>query len=409
MVQILATNKAESDWSLQSSGTSFPLSSIFFVDTLHGWVCNGEDLIKTTNSGNNWFSIYLAGYAFGECYFLDTSKGWACGSNDIFKTTNGGLNWSLQNSGTSNLVNSLCFLDSLNGWASADPGPILHTSNGGLNWISQNAGIHRFVSISFANSLCGAVCSQDAIICATSNGGNNWEIVFNDSDYLNLTSTSSIFMLRTPDSGNPHGWCPMSYSSGGYGDMLLTNSDCLAWGYIGLTNGIFSIYFTSPNCGWIGRNANAIYHTTDGCTNWYNQTAPSGNGYLSSIFFSDSLHGWACSTMGQILHTTDGGGAPVGLVHQSSNVPVNFRLYQNYPNPFNPATKIKFDLPKSSFVTLAIYDLLGKEITKLVNEEYKTTGTYEIEWDGSNFASGVYLCKLSSEEITLTKKMVLMK
>jgi len=130
---------------------------------------------------------------------------------------------------------------------------------------------------------------------------------------------------------------------------------------------------------------------------------------LVSIFFSDSLHGWACSTMGQILHTTDGGGAPLGVGQYGNNIPNNFRLYQNYPNPFNPATKIKFDLPKSTFVSLKIYDLLGRLATALVNEEYRSAGTYEVEWDASNYASGVYLYTFTANELTLTKKMVLMK
>lgn len=97
----------------------------------------------------------------------------------------------------------------------------------------------------------------------------------------------------------------------------------------------------------------------------------------------------------------------------NSEVPDKFSLSQNYPNPFNPATNIKFSVPQKAFVTISIYNILGEEITKLVNEEF-LPGTYETTWDASNYPSGVYYYKLtiSSEQVTKyteTKKMVLIK
>jgi hypothetical protein len=83
-------------------------------------------------------------------------------------------------------------------------------------------------------------------------------------------------------------------------------------------------------------------------------------------------------------------------------------LSQNYPNPFNPQTKIKFAVPKASFIKLIIYDLLGREVTTLVNEELRP-GTYEADWDGSNYSSGVHFYKIIAGDYTETKKMVLMK
>ncbi|HQJ46083.1 MAG TPA: T9SS type A sorting domain-containing protein, partial [Ignavibacteriaceae bacterium] len=86
----------------------------------------------------------------------------------------------------------------------------------------------------------------------------------------------------------------------------------------------------------------------------------------------------------------------------------DFSLEQNYPNPFNPNTTIKFELPKDGFVSLKIYDILGNEITTLVNEE-KPTGRYEINFDASAMVSGVYIYKLESAEYISTKKMLLLK
>jgi hypothetical protein len=90
------------------------------------------------------------------------------------------------------------------------------------------------------------------------------------------------------------------------------------------------------------------------------------------------------------------------------STPLEFSLLQNYPNPFNPSTKISWQSPVGSWQTLKIYDVLGNEVATLV-DEYKTAGAYEIEWDASEFPSGVYFYQLKSIEYVDTKKMILMK
>lgn len=93
---------------------------------------------------------------------------------------------------------------------------------------------------------------------------------------------------------------------------------------------------------------------------------------------------------------------------QSLNIPKEFNLYQNYPNPFNPLTSIKFDIPKETKVKLLIFDILGREVTLLINEKLKP-GTYDAQFDGTNYPSGVYFYKLETESFTKTRKMVLVK
>ena len=88
--------------------------------------------------------------------------------------------------------------------------------------------------------------------------------------------------------------------------------------------------------------------------------------------------------------------------------PNNFILYQNYPNPFNPATKIEYQIPQRSFVTINIYDVLGNEIVSLVNEE-KSAGSYEVEFNGNDLPSGIYFYQLQEGNFLDTKKMVLIK
>lgn len=99
----------------------------------------------------------------------------------------------------------------------------------------------------------------------------------------------------------------------------------------------------------------------------------------------------------------------VGIQQISSEVK-SFELYQNYPNPFNPSTKIKFNIPKSNFTSLIIYDINGREIRRLVNEKLNT-GIYEYDFSASDYglSSGVYYYKLIAGEYVDTKKMILLK
>ncbi|MCW8809784.1 MAG: T9SS type A sorting domain-containing protein [Ignavibacteriaceae bacterium] len=88
--------------------------------------------------------------------------------------------------------------------------------------------------------------------------------------------------------------------------------------------------------------------------------------------------------------------------------PTDFALFQNYPNPFNPITKIRYELPERSFVIIKVYDVLGKEITTLVNDE-KPNGNYEVEFNGNGLASGIYYYRITAGDFSQTKKMILLK
>lgn len=125
-------------------------------------------------------------------------------------------------------------------------------------------------------------------------------------------------------------------------------------------------------------------------------------------------------TSNGVLYWTDSikiGVIPTGVKDRIQS-PLAFRLEQNYPNPFNPSTTINFVIPKSSFTNLKVYDVLGREVATLVNEE-KPAGTYEVTWNTVNlpsgvsakggYASGVYFYQLKAGDFTQTKKLILMK
>ncbi|HEY3249801.1 MAG TPA: T9SS type A sorting domain-containing protein [Ignavibacteria bacterium] len=118
----------------------------------------------------------------------------------------------------------------------------------------------------------------------------------------------------------------------------------------------------------------------------------------------DCLGIWGTSPTGtyasRLCNTT------VGI--QQTGIPAEYSLSQNYPNPFNPGTSISFGLPKAAFVKLTVYNILGEVVATLVNEQ-KQAGTYDINFNASNFASGVYLYKLETDNFVDVKKMLLIK
>ncbi|MCI0450447.1 MAG: T9SS type A sorting domain-containing protein [Chlorobi bacterium] len=100
--------------------------------------------------------------------------------------------------------------------------------------------------------------------------------------------------------------------------------------------------------------------------------------------------------------------SPIGITPIAGEVPKSFKLNQNYPNPFNPVTDIKFDIPVASYTKLTVLNILGQEIEVLVNQQL-STGSYKVDWNASNYPSGVYFYKLEAGDFVDTKKMILIK
>ncbi|MCW9096648.1 MAG: T9SS type A sorting domain-containing protein, partial [Ignavibacteriaceae bacterium] len=95
-------------------------------------------------------------------------------------------------------------------------------------------------------------------------------------------------------------------------------------------------------------------------------------------------------------------------VNVDVEVPIEYALEQNYPNPFNPSTTIKYSIPEDRFVKLAVYNMLGEKVATLVNAQQKS-GRYEINFNASNLASGIYLYRLEAQNYVSIKKMILVK
>ena len=142
----------------------------------------------------------------------------------------------------------------------------------------------------------------------------------------------------------------------------------------------------------------AINNSTS--SNPFTLTATSAGTYTVNAGYASPSRVWG--TTSAVINVT---GVDESLVDLS---PSDFKLYSNYPNPFNPSTKIRYAIPQTAFTMLKVYSITGKEVATLINEE-KTPGVYEVNFDGANLSSGVYIYRLQAGNFTDVKEMVLLK
>jgi len=387
--------------------TSRLLYSIRFFNQNTGCAC-GElgTIIRTTNGGDNWVNINIGNVNTLRClYVIDQLTGFAAGGttnrNVIFKTTNAGMNWFSVSSDSTSFITSMFFLNPQTGWTCGfGTSNILKTTNSGMNWYKVNTAINLFQlrDIEFINNNTGFVVNNSACYLTT-NGGTNWSLIpnttagysihfFNSNTGYYLGLAGNSVLNKTTDGGN--NW---------------------AFSVIG-PSGMISMFFVNQNKGWVCGNygSGKIKLTTNSGLNWSQQSVDIGTN-LYSIYFINESEGWACGDYGTIVHTTTGG---IGINKISNEIPNDFNLYQNYPNPFNPLTKVKFEIPAVEMnrrvvsTRLTIYDILGREISTLVNENLYP-GVYEVEFDGTRYSSGVYFYRLSAMEFVMSRKMILLK
>ena len=127
--------------------------------------------------------------------------------------------------------------------------------------------------------------------------------------------------------------------------------------------------------------------------------------YIAFAIWNPGIFPHAGSTF-RVDDLSWGAAADVGEV--AGNQPAEFRLEQNYPNPFNPTTVVRYQLPVVSDVKLVVYDILGREVTTLVNEK-KEPGNYAVTFDSEGLASGIYLYRLSAGDRVETRRMILLR
>jgi photosystem II stability/assembly factor-like uncharacterized protein len=385
------------------------ISKIFFVSKTHGWILGTKDNIwHSSDGGFNWSLQYYTGsYGLSSIYFKDTLIGWASGANGrIIHTTNGGKTWAPQNSGTDYTLWDIRFFNHNLGWAVGiggeyfSRGIILKTTNSGITWEKRSdSTINRLKTIFFLDSsYCWAVGgSNDALgpgfITFSSDGGTNWNEIKAPSWILQY-----IYFCN-----KNFGWI-----AGWNGALYKTYNNGLNWEHLYPENPPYffedfrGLAIADTSNIWVPC-LNKIFHTIDGGKNWEKDTL-SKNSVITDITLYNKESLWLITNDGKILKYYD----ETSSNNEKNILPTRLALYNIFPNPVNPSGNIRYDIPKSAFVTIKIYDLLGHELTTLVNG-WKSVGTYTIEFNGSRYPSGIYFYRLTADDFTETKKLLLIK
>jgi photosystem II stability/assembly factor-like uncharacterized protein len=393
---------SQSGWFRLHPDTAHYFTAIEFIGTDTGYAGTSAGTIqKTTNSGLSWSTQNSGSNQWiQEIHFINPNTGFYTGSQGrVFKTLNGGANWNPAGDLNTELF-SVIFVNSFTGYVTGNQGAIFRTSDGGSSWLPQNSNTTEVLfSIFMLNPNTGYITGSFGKILRTTNGGINW--IFQNSNVFNLLRSVYFIDLNT------------GYITGDNKVLKTTNSG-LIWTTSTFSQHLMDIYFVSSNLGFAVGYDGTIINTTNGGGSWSLQNSGVSCPLLR-ICFSNASTGFAVGgefeSFGVILKTTSGG--TIGIKPISNEVPDEFKLSQNYPNPFNPKTIISFSIPpvgngRDRSVQLLVFDILGREVTTLVNEQLQP-GTYEVDFDGGNFASGIYYYKLISGDYTDTKKLILIK
>ena len=352
-------------------------------------------------------------------YFIDENNGWAVGDSGlIIHTTNGGQNWVVQTSISTASLNDICFIDSEVGLIAGGnldvpdaDGAFIQTWNGGIDWIAMEGleGV-ELRSLSFINSGSGWIVGSFitpfgrlGIICTYGVNGyfyfridtispdyNYTDVCYTDEDHVVIIGDRTGLgygfgdtkILRTTDGGNfwtsldtdlndiffldsKYGWGVGQLRGRNERDYILSTTDFgenwlttyLDTSYVTYYDHFNEIFFTDTTTGWIVGTNGKILKTVD-CGQIWNLQQSTVIEDLNDVFFSNNNNGWIVGDNGTILHTTNGG---VTFIEeeQIDVIPTEFLLSQNYPNPFNSSSVIKYSIPKSSQVTLKIFNALG--------------------------------------------------
>jgi photosystem II stability/assembly factor-like uncharacterized protein len=387
-------------WETQFTGYFNTLHGVTFYKNTDIGIAVGDQgrILKTIDGGYFWWSVYMnTERSFNVVKFLDSNNILASGYLGYFaKSTNSGETFTNLITPTSMQVNGMSFINSTTGFVTGYSGLFMKTTNAGTSWAISWLP-YTMHDIYMFDATTGIVCGSGGNILKTTNGGVNWTaryvqpLQYNDLNgiaFLNATTGimvgTSGTIIKTTDKGDH--WIPA--------DPVQHT-----------TNTLFRVSYPAPNRITTVGGAGTVLTSTDGGSNFEFQNSGTFN-ILYAVHFRDANHGCIVGESGIILTTTDGGSVFVSNI--SNNVPDKYYLYQNFPNPFNPNTKIRFQIQKSGWVTLKVYDLLGKEVVTMVDGKMEP-GLYETPFSGTLLTSGIYIYKLRTGEYSETKKMCLIK
>ncbi|MEK9136666.1 MAG: YCF48-related protein, partial [Bacteroidota bacterium] len=368
----------------------------------------GDNIRRSTNSGASW-SITTTGYTLRDvCIVPGTREVWVVGdrssvsSSTVFYSSDAGVNWMTGASPGSEDFSAVRFVNSQYGYiGSSTLGRVYRTTNGGISWTNTSTPppMVRVFDLAFKDSVTGHAVGESRIdgrISFTTNAGTNWA----------GQAPSLIPFLRgiayyPPDPND-------RTVVGDSGAILHTTNLGSTWirRSSGTTRDLEGVAYASALHVYAVGDLGTIVRSTDGGAMWSQQ--PSGvTNTLYDVAFISRDTGFVVGNSGLILATTTGGVVAVPE-EIGSAVPESYALMQNYPNPFNPTTHFGFRIADFGFVSLKVFDVLGRDVATLINGSMHS-GTHSVLFDSGNLPSGVYLYRLTVGGFAEVKKMAVVR
>ena len=409
---------ADPYYTIQNSGTSNTLRSITFINESTGFAVGiSSTLLRTSNGGNNWIDINISASAttYNCVLFPNNSTGFVVSdAGELIKSTNGGINWQIT-SLSSNSLKCIYFINETTGFVGGGNGALYKTTNTGANWTDVSLSIGETINrIAFSDNDYGYFLTReffiDGSVYKTTNGGVNWGIV---SNFFNGYNGNKALFDVVPLNRDTV-YVSLGYYQTG---IMRTTDGGQSWQYIynqfqsgNFPGSFYELFFNNGYiyavCGATDGVTGYMVKSSDGGFNFTNYTAFRLVGYVfDAYFFKSSPVVYTCGEGGYIVKFND---YLTNVSNYSNTIPNKYHLSQNYPNPFNPTTKIRFDLPEQSLVSIKVYDITGKEVSTLVNSEYNS-GSYSVDFNGENLSSGIYFYRIKAGDFISTRRMMLIK
>lgn len=367
----------------------------------------GNGVYLSTDEGLSWGQINSGlSNPYVSCLALLGTNLFAGAGAGLFMSTDSGSSWELRNSSFSNLHNVLCLtVSGTNLFAGTQGSGVYLSTDNGMNWshFSYNLGnlwIRSFAVIDtsiFAGTGAGIFRSPNNYI------GSSWDNVFFPSipNLYSFTVWGLIVEGTNLFAGTDHIASGFLERSGLYRSE--DNGNSWEEANSGLPSYTQVNSFTTIGTNLIAGTNKGVFLSTNKGSSWV------------SIGLSDKNINCIIAFGNYLIAGIDGSNLwrrPLSDFLTSTahfeDVSLRFNIEQNYPNPFNPTTKINYSMPKQSNVSIILYDVLGNEISTLVNEE-KEIGSYIIEFNSDNLTSGIYFYQMKSDNFSQTKKMLLLR
>jgi len=390
-----------------STTTDFNDMSFVSVDTGYA-VSSGGKIIKTVNGGTTWTD---ANTPFGtsgvwSLYTPTANKVIAVGASaKAYMTTDGGTTWTAMTTGIPGTFFVTRFYNESFGLIGgfSTPNPVLSkTSDGGATWtpvaMPTDQGMSSLWGIGFKDVNTFWVTDVNGTIAYTTDGGTTWST--GKKVIGNTIFSVSVFGDRMWMTGNG-GTIIKGYSNPNVPVELAS--------FAAAINGQ-NVVLNWKTATELNNKGFQIEKKLNG-SNWTDLTFVKGNGTTStenSYSYVDKNAGSGTISYRLKQIDFDGSYEYSDEVLVEMLAPTSFELSQNYPNPFNPATVISYRIPYTTMVELTIYNILGREVSTLVNE-IQETGIYNVSFDASKLSSGVYFYELKAGNFNAKKKMVLIK